>query len=147
MTSQTLPLLIRPSLTSSMLNLIFFGYSLSTLGSKTLNSGKRIIGLKIRGALENRTYDLPSLFEIVKMPDTEDEVASPENVCQHKHLEHLASTFPSLQQDTPVLLLVGRDSGTVTKPLDDVNMKEPYAHRTIIGWAVIGSVCQDRNHQ
>ena len=40
-----------------------FGYTLSTLGSKTLNSGRKITGLKIQGALENRTYDLPSLFE------------------------------------------------------------------------------------
>ena len=124
-----------------------FGYSLSTLGSKTLNSGRRITGLKIRGALENRTYDLPSLFEIVEMPDTKDEVATPEIVCQHKHLEHLASRFPSFQQDTPVLLLLGRDSGTVMKPLDYVNMKELYAHRTTLGWAVIGSVCQGRNRQ
>ena len=67
-----------------------FGYSLSTLGSKTLNSGRRITSLKIRGAL-----DLPSLFEIVEMPDTKDEVATPEIVCQHKHLEHLASRFLS----------------------------------------------------
>ena len=80
--------------------------------------GRRIIGLKIRGALENRTYDLPSHFEIVEMPDTKDEVATPEIVSQHKHLEHLASRFPSFQQDTPVLLLHGRDSGTVMKPLD-----------------------------
>ena len=33
------------------------------------------------------------------------------------------------------------------KPLDYVNMKEPYAHRTTLSWAVIGSVCQGRNHQ
>ena len=33
------------------------------------------------------------------------------------------------------------------KPLDYVNTKEPYAHRTTLGWGVIGSVCQGRNHQ
>ena len=124
-----------------------FGYSLTTLGSKTLNIGRRITGLKIRGALENRTYDLPSLFEIVEMPDTKDEVATAEIVCQHKHLEHLASRFPSFQQDTPVLLLLGRDSCTVMKPLDYINTKETYAHHTTLGCAVIGSVCLGRNRQ
>ena len=74
------------------------------------------------------------------MPDTKCEVATPEIVCQHKHLEHLTSNFASFQQDTSVLLLLGRDSDTVMKHLNYVNMKEPYAHRTTLGWAVIGSV-------
>ena len=39
-----------------------FEYSLSNLGSKILNSGRRITSFKIQGALENRTHDLPSYF-------------------------------------------------------------------------------------
>ena len=86
------------------------------------------------------------VFLKVEMPDTKDEVATTEIVCPHKHLEHLASRFPSSQQDTPVLLL-GRDSGTVMKPLVQFNMKEPYAQSTTLSWAIIASVCQGRNHQ
>ena len=124
-----------------------FVYSLYILGSKTLNSGRRITSLKIQGALKNRSYDLPSLFEIVKIPVNEDEVATSEIVCQHKHLEHLSSRFPSFQQNTLVFLFLGRDSGTVMKPLDYVNMKEPYAHCTTLGWAVVSSVCHGKNCQ
>ena len=81
------------------------------------------------------------------MSDIKDEVATPDIVCQHKYLKHLTSRIPSFQQDTPVLLLLGRDSGTVMKPLDYVDTKEPYAYHNTFAWAVIGSVCQDRNHQ
>ena len=117
-------------------------YTLTTLsGEKIHREGRIVQGLKVKGMGERQTYRLPTTLENDMIPDTREEVATPEDLEQSGHLAEYAHRFLPVDKEAEVLLLIGRDAGE----LMSVNQKGshyPYALQTPLGWAVVGTTCQ-----
>ena len=115
-------------------------YNLKTLsGSSTETQGVVLKGLRIRGVNEKKSFDLPTMYTNPFIPDCKSEVASPEVVRAHPHIRQFAERFNSVDGSAEVLLLLGRDTGSLMFTRCHGN-RPPFAHRTALGWALVG-VC------
>lgn len=116
-------------------------FILSTMsGYKTKQTGMEIHGLRIAGVGNSRVYNLPPVLTSDFVPDCRSEVATPSIVSAHSHISNLSRHFTPYDETAEVLFLVGRDCSELmhTKCYGD---KHPYAHKTPIGWALVGSTC------
>ena len=116
-------------------------FTITTIaGLKTKHKGSVIKDLCIRGVKEKTTYNLPPLYTNNFIPDCRNEVASPDVVRAHPHVAHLARHYADYDPTADVLILLGRDAGELMKTRC-YGSKHPYAHRTPLGWALVGSSC------
>ena len=83
---------------------------------------------------------LPELFTHTFIPDTSSEVAVRSEVRAHAHLQHLANYFPINKPDLKAHLLLGINDGGAMKT-EVFGEHFPYAHRTVLGWCLVGPVC------
>ena len=117
-------------------------YTLTTLsGEKIHRKGRVVKGLRIRGVTEKNSFPLPTTLENDMIPDTRDEVATPEDLEQTKHLAKYAHQFTNVDRSADVLLLIGRDAGELLSVKQE-GAHYPYALKTPLGWAVVGTTCQ-----
>ena len=118
-------------------------YSLTTLtGLITKQSGIQLIGLRIKGVGETKSYKLPTLLTNTGIPCNKSEVATPEKVEAHPHIAHLAKFFNKVSDEAETLLLLGRDSSDAMYTCC-YGQRAPFAHHTRLGWALVGQVCRD----
>ena len=116
-------------------------YTLTTLSDSTSNRVGRLgLNIKVKGVNENKTYDLPPLFENDCIPDSKEEIATRSLVSNQHNISHLADKFLDLDPNAHVGLLLGRDSGNVLFS-EILNDKAPFVHHTALGFAVVGSIC------
>ena len=115
-------------------------YKIKTLsGLVNSISGMEVTGVRLTGVDQEKSFNLGTILTNTFIPDSLDEVATPEYVQQHRHIRHLANKFPQLDEEAEVLFLIGRDCESLMQTRCYGN-KAPYAHRTPLGWALVGSV-------
>ena len=120
-------------------------YSLKTLqGLKTEIQGRVVDNLVIRGVGCSQTFELPSMLTNGAIPDTKDEIATPNVVRMHKHVRHLAPLFNELDSNAQVTLLLGRNCEQIL-PVKCHGDKVPYAYETKLGYALVGKTCLQQN--
>ncbi|KAI4872546.1 hypothetical protein NFI96_025158, partial [Prochilodus magdalenae] len=85
---------------------------------------------------------LPPLLECNTVPDEHAEIPTPDTVQLFPHLAPVAGKIPPIEEDMPILLLLGRGVLTVHKACEQYNgpHNTPYAQRLDLGW-VITEVC------
>ena len=120
-------------------------YTLRTLsGLKSDVHGHLVQGLQVRGVNNHEWYKLSNVLTSSHIPDSRAEVATPEEIGKHRHLAHLKNRFPCFEPETPVLMLIGADSGEImhTTCYGD---HAPYVQQTHLGWTLVGSACTDQS--
>lgn len=77
------------------------------------------------------------------------EIPSPEIARYHPHLKPVANKIHPVEQDVPILLLLGRDILRVHKVREQINGPHdaPYAQRLDLGWVIVGEVCLGTVHR
>ena len=101
--------------------------------------GKRVTGLQVKGMLKDEIIPIPEAISRPNLPDTTQEVTTPEVVKKNRLISQFAKYFPKFQPQTPVLLIIGRNCGRAmaTECLTTV---EPYVHNTALGYALVGKI-------
>ncbi|KAI4872544.1 hypothetical protein NFI96_005969 [Prochilodus magdalenae] len=86
---------------------------------------------------------LAPLLECNTMPDEHFEIPTPDTVQLFPHLAPVAGKIPPIEEDTPILLLLGRDVLIVHKACEQYNgpHNTPYAQWLDLGWVITGEVC------
>jgi hypothetical protein len=116
-------------------------YSVTTLGGhRKYMLGRSIENLMIKGVSEQKSFELPRLFENDYIPDLKNEVATREIVAKHPKISRYAERFLPLDPTAEVAILLGRDSNKLM-PSSTKQTEEPMVYRTVLGWAVVGSTC------
>ena len=116
-------------------------YIIKTLtGLETTVSGMEVQGLKVKGINQKKIIHMPTVMTNEFIPNCKGEVATPDIVTQHKHIAHLAHNFTPLDELSDVLILLGRDCGAAMAT-QCFGYRAPYAHRTPLGWALVGNSC------
>lgn len=105
----------------------------------------KIQGLIVRGLGEASAIRLPPTYTRHMMPVNEHHIPTPEVARKWPHLRKVAKLMSPLQK-VKVGLLIGYNCPQALIPRDVVcstNSSEPYAQRTDLGWAILGSTQAD----
>lgn len=83
------------------------------------------------------------------IPDDRREIPSPKVAMQFQHLQKVASKIPPVEDEVPILLLLGRDIIQVHKVRERINGPHslPYAQRLDLGWVIVSEACLGRTHK
>ncbi len=92
---------------------------------------------------------LPSLIECNDIPNSRDEIPTPDVARGHIHLKSVAHLIPEQDPQAPIMLLLGRDIIRVHKVRKQVNGPHnlPYAQKLDLGWVIVGNVCLGNVHK
>ncbi|XP_033979973.1 uncharacterized protein LOC117477426 [Trematomus bernacchii] len=124
-------------------------YTLNTCSGKSETSGRRAVNFVIESVEGKVQLPLPPLIECDMVPDERAEIPSPEIALHHLHLQPVANKIHPVDQNAPILLLLGRDILRVHKVREQINgpHNAPYAQRLDLGWVIVGEVCLGIAHK
>lgn len=124
-------------------------YTLKTCSGKMETSGRRAVNFLIESIDGTLQLPLPPLIECDMVPDDRMEIPSPEITHHHPHLLSVADKIQPVDQDAPILLLLGRDILRVHKVREHINGPHNalYVQRLDLGWVVVGEVCLGTVHK
>ena len=118
-------------------------YSVETLNGLSTNVvGNLISGIRVRKVGGSLWYTLPKTLTCDAIPDTRQEMATPELIRSLPHLKHLANKFVYPDRNIETLLLIGADAGELMT-FKTLGNKAPYVHETLLGHALVGPVAKD----
>lgn len=68
---------------------------------------------------------------------------------QFSHLQKVADKIPPVEDQVPIILLLGRDIIQVHKIRERINgpHSTPYAQRLDLGWVIVGEACLGKTHK
>lgn len=124
-------------------------YKLSSCAGLFRAAGRRATGYVIESFDGNTQFDLPSLVECNEIPSIRDEIPTPEVASHYSHLQDIAGFIPPLDNQSEILLLIGRDLLEAHHVLDQRigPRNTPYGQRLPLGWVVIGESCLGKRHK
>ncbi|PFX28554.1 hypothetical protein AWC38_SpisGene6700 [Stylophora pistillata] len=124
-------------------------YTLKTCSGASQASGRRAHDLIIESLDVTRSYTLPILAECKAIPDSREEIPTPNVARAFPHLQPIADEIPELCPGAEILLLIRRDTPPLHKIHESRNgpKNAPWAQRLDLGWVVIGNTCLDGAHK
>ncbi len=123
-------------------------YSLKTCAGTSQIEGRSSHDIVVE-SLDGKVNLLSSVFECAAIPDSKEEIPTPEVAKAHPHLREISREIPELREDVDVLLLVGRNAPPLQKIHESRNgpRNAPWAQRLDLGWVIIGNACLDGVHK
>ena len=120
-------------------------YTLKTCAGTTQTEGRRAKGLVIESLNGHVQHQLPTITECDDIPDSKDEIPTPDVARAHPHLHQIADQIPEVQSSVDILLLIGRDVPPLHKVRESRNGRgnSPWAQRLDLGWLILGNACLD----
>lgn len=96
--------------------------------------------LLIKGVKNPFAERLKGALTYPAVSDNKHQVATPDVVRRFKHTAKYAKHFPALDDNAQVLILIGLDNVHIHKS-DRLTQFSPFIHRTPLGYALVGKVC------
>lgn len=100
-------------------------YKLSSFAGLFRSAGRRATGYVIESCDGNSRFDLPSLIECNEIPSIRDEIPNREVATHYAHLQDIAAFIPPLDDQSEILLLIGRDLPEAHHVLDAICLATP----------------------
>ena len=124
-------------------------FTLKTCSGVEETNGRRAQNIVVESLDGHTRYQLPTVTECDNIPDSKEEIPTPEVAEAHRHLMPIAQEIPELDNDAEVLLLIGRDAPSLHKVRESRNGPKdaPWAQRLDLGWVVLGNVCLEGTHR
>jgi hypothetical protein len=124
-------------------------YSLKTCAGTSQIEGRSSHDIVVESLDGKVNHLLSSVFECAAIPDSKEEIPTPEVAKAHPHLREISREIPELREDVDVLLLVGRNAPPLQKIHESRNgpRNAPWAQRLDLGWVIIGNACLDGVHK
>ena len=121
-------------------------YYLSTCSTeKEMKYGRRVYGLALHSS-SGKLSKLPTLMECNQIPQSKDEIPTPEIAREFRHLQDIADKIPPIDQNAKIHILIGRDAPKLLKVRAFKNGPKgaPWAQKLDLGWTIPGQACLDR---
>ena len=115
-------------------------YLLSTCsGEKEVKYGRRVTGAYVK-SLDGKTFKLPTLVECGSIPQSKEEIPTPDIATRFPHLRELAKHFPPIDSKAKIQILIGRDAPELMKVRASRNRPRgaPWAQKLGLGWTTYG---------
>ena len=118
-------------------------YTLNTLERlETRINGLKVSKLEVKSSSGGQWIKLPPVLTHPGLPDTSSETAEPGLVRKYRHIRKFAESFPRIDPNLEVLLLIGANCGEAMHTRC-YGASYPYVHKTALGYALVGPVCID----
>ncbi|KAK3730804.1 hypothetical protein QZH41_001160 [Actinostola sp. cb2023] len=110
-------------------------YTLKTCTGVSHTKGRRANGLILESLNGSSKHSLPTITECDAIPDSKEEIPTPDVAQAYAHLCSIANKIPEFDADTEVLLLIGRDVPAIHKVRESRNgpRNAPWAQRLDLG--------------
>lgn len=124
-------------------------YTLSSCSGSITYSGRTACNFVIEPVDGGVQLSLPNIVECDEIPNSRQEIPTPDVARAYPHLVEIADKIPPLDRDSEILLLIGRDMIKSHHVLDQRigPLEAPYAQRLHLGWVIIGEVCLGLAHK
>ena len=118
-------------------------YTLSSCAGQVTTSGRRANGFTIASLDCKSHLELPTRIECNQIPNMREEVPTPDVAKNHPHLLDIVDHIPPLDDESEILLLIGRDLIEAHHVFDQRigPHNSPYAQKLCLGWVIIGETC------
>ena len=119
--------------------------SLSTMQeSKARVQSHRIRDLEVLDYRREHIVKLPMMFESDTIPSNRSQIPRPEVAAEWEHLRVIADQLMPYNPDTEISILIGNNCPRIVRPREVIVGREddPYEQRSLLGWGIIGNVCQ-----
>ncbi|XP_072170025.1 uncharacterized protein [Diadema setosum] len=117
---------------------------LTTMHQSARVKSKKVTGLQVMDFNREQVIDLPACFSRKEVPASRHQIPKAEVLRKWPHLEPVASQLMPYNKSIEVSLLIGNNCTRAIRPREVLagGDDDPYAMRTILGWGVVGRVCQ-----
>ncbi|XP_078488771.1 uncharacterized protein LOC113475227 isoform X3 [Ciona intestinalis] len=118
--------------------------SLSTMAGKNcITPSKRVVKLELLNFDRTVSLPLPTMFTRPEIPASRHQIPRPEYAQRWRHLAKIAENIVRYKPNVPVCILLGTNVTQALRPRDIIVGKEnePYAQRSLLGWGIVGSIC------
>ena len=124
-------------------------YTLASCSGQVTSAGRKAFGLMVESFDGSTRHKLPALIECDQIPNTREEIPTPEVVRHYQHLQDIALHFRPVDDNAEIQLLIGRDLIEAHHVFDQRTGPEhtPFAQRLSLGWVIIGETCLNGVHQ
>ena len=117
--------------------------------SKVRIQSSRIQGLEVSDYLHQNHVKLPMMFRRDNLPATRSQIPRPEVAVKWDHLRMIADKMMPYSPDIEISLLIGNNCPKVVRPREVLvgGEDDPYGQRSLLGWGIIGKVCQSEDDE
>ena len=124
-------------------------YTLSSCAGIVVTSGRTAHGLIVESLDGSSRLELPNVLECNEIPNSRDEIPTPEIAFYHSHLNDISEYIPPLDTSAAIMLLIGRDLPEAHHVYDQRTGPKgsPYAQNLKLGWVIVGETCLGGIHQ
>ena len=124
-------------------------YTLSSCTGTVMSSGRTAHDLIVESIDGSSRLELPNVLECNEIPNSRDEIPTPEVARYHSHLEDISEYIPPLDTSAAIMLLIGRDLPEAHHVYEQVTGPKgsPYAQNLKLGWVVVGETCLGGIHK
>lgn len=124
-------------------------YTLSSCAGIVVSSGRTAHALVVESLDGSSRLELPNILECNEIPNSRDEIPTPEVARYHLHLNDISEYIPPLDTSAVIMLLIGRDLPEAHHVYDQrIGPKgSPYAQNLKLGWVAIGETCLGGIHK
>ena len=122
---------------------------MNTCSGISVLDGRRTKDLVIESLDGRQRHQLANVIECNAIPDSKEEIPTPDIAQAYPHLRSITSKIPKLKPATDILLLVGRDAAPLHKVHESRNRTRdsPWAQRLDLGWVILGNICLNGPHK
>ncbi|XP_056000356.1 uncharacterized protein LOC130048119 [Ostrea edulis] len=112
-------------------------------------SGRQARDLTVSSLDRSSYIDIPFAIECNYIPEIRDEIPTPEIARSYAHLHDIAKDIPEVDEDIPILLLIGRDIPEAHHVLEQRTgaRNSPFGQRLTLGWVIVGESCLNKVHR
>ena len=117
---------------------------LTTMHQSARVKSQKVTGLQVLDFNREQVIDLPACFSRKEVPARRHQIPKAEVLQKWPHLEPVASELMPYNKSIEVSLLIGNNCTRAIRPREVLagGDDDPYAMRTVLGWGVVGRVCQ-----
>ena len=114
-------------------------------GEKEVKYGRPVTGAQVKSQ-DGKTFKLPTLVECGSIPQSKEEIPTPNIGTRFSHLRELVKHFPPIDSKVKIQILIGRDAPDLMKVRASRNGPRgaQWAQKLALGWTISGQVCLDR---
>lgn len=122
-------------------------YTLRKCSGKIDTSGRRGTNFTLESVNGRLHLPLPPLIECDMVPHDRAEIPSPGIALHHPHLKPVADKIQPVDDNAPILLLIGRDMVRVHKVREQINGPHDALYAQRLDWVIVGEVCLGQTHK
>ena len=107
-------------------------------------SSKKVTNLELLSLDRQVRIDLPATYTRDHIPASRSQIPKPEVAEKWDHLREIAKKMSPYHAKADIALLVGNNVPRAVRPREIVTGSDdqPYGQRSILGWGIVGIVCQ-----